>query len=371
MALTNFAALTDEQKTVWSKDFWSAARNYSFINKFAGTGPNAAVQRISELTKDDKGSRAVITLVADLVGDGVAGDNTLEGNEEALKSYDQVVTFDQLRHANAHLGRMADQKSVVNFREQSRDKLAYWMADRMDQLAFLTLSGVSYSFTNNGATRTGSQLPSLEYAADVSAATTNRYLRWVGSTDVLASGATASVAAGDTPTYQSIISLKAYAKTHYIRGIPGAGGEEVFHMFLHPLAMAALRKDPDYIANLRNAGARGPSNELFAGASSSIMIEGVMIHEYRHVFNTTGASSGSKWGSGGTVDGCAGLFLGAQALAMADIGDAYWVEEGKDYENRQGISVGKMFGFKKPKFYSIYDSATEDFGVIRCDFSLA
>ena len=40
---------------------------------------------------------------------------------------------------------MADQKTVVNFREQSRDALAYAMADRMDQLAFLTLSGVAYT----------------------------------------------------------------------------------------------------------------------------------------------------------------------------------------------------------------------------------
>jgi hypothetical protein len=150
VSLTNFAALTNEQKTVWSRDFWAAARNASFINKFAGTGPNSMVQRIPELTKDEKGARAVITLVADLVGEGVAGDNTLEGNEEAMKSFDQVIRIDQLRHANQHLGRMADQKSVVNFREQSRDKLAYWIGDRMDQIAFLTLTGVSYAFKNTG-----------------------------------------------------------------------------------------------------------------------------------------------------------------------------------------------------------------------------
>src|SRR5688500_2534929 len=36
VSLTNFAALTNEQKTVWSRDFWAAARNASFINKFAG-----------------------------------------------------------------------------------------------------------------------------------------------------------------------------------------------------------------------------------------------------------------------------------------------------------------------------------------------
>lgn len=366
MAFTNFASLTNEELTVWSREFWSAARNASFINKFASTGQNAMVQRITELKKDEKGARAVITLVADLVNDGTVGDNELDGNGEALQSYDQVIRIDQLRHYNENLGRLAEQKSVVNFREQSRDKLAYWMADRIDQLAFLTLSGVAYSNKNIGGTRTGSQLPNLEYAADVSAPSTNRHLRW-DATNGLVAGNTAAVAAEDTPSYAMIVALKAYAKTHYIKGIQGPGNEEYFHLFLTPMAMSKLRLDPDYLANLRNAGVRGASNELFAGASSSVMIEGVMVHEFRHVYNTVGLSSGNKWGAGGTVDGCRALFCGAQALGFADIGEAYWVEEGKDFQNRQAISVGKMFGFLKPKFYSIYDAATEDFGVIACD----
>ena len=87
MATTNFAALTSEQLTVWSRDFWRVARNNSFINQFAGSGSNAMVQRITELTKSEKGARAVLTLLADMTGDGVTGDNTLEGNEEQLKAF--------------------------------------------------------------------------------------------------------------------------------------------------------------------------------------------------------------------------------------------------------------------------------------------
>ena len=106
MATTNFAALTSEQLTVWSRDFWRVARNNSFINQFAGSGSNAMVQRITELTKSEKGARAVLTLLADMTGDGVTGDNTLEGNEEQLKAYDIVVQLDQLRFANRLAGRL-------------------------------------------------------------------------------------------------------------------------------------------------------------------------------------------------------------------------------------------------------------------------
>ena len=50
MANTNLAALTSNQLQMWSRDFWRVARNMSFINQFAGTGSNAMVQRITELT---------------------------------------------------------------------------------------------------------------------------------------------------------------------------------------------------------------------------------------------------------------------------------------------------------------------------------
>lgn len=363
--LTNFAALTSEQKTVWSMDLWKQARNQSFINKFLGKGPMSLVQHITELKKTEKGARAVITLLADLTGDGVAGDRTLEGNEESMQTFDQVIRIDQLRHANRHEGRMADQKSVVEFRGNSRDTLAYWLADRIDQLAFLTLSGVSYAKTNKGVNRVGSDLQFLEFAADVTAPTTNRRLRWDGTNKTLvANAATSSIAATDTPTWNMLVQLKAYAKDRYIRGV-SENGEETFHAFLTPSAMAKLKMDNDYMLNLRHAQDRSGTNPLFTG--SSVKIDGIYLHEFRHVYNTANAASGSKWGSGSLVDGCQILFCGAQSLGMADIGAPEWVEKGFDYENQQGISVGKILGFKKPTFGSIYENGSvEDFGVISC-----
>lgn len=368
MATTNFAALTDEQKTIWSRDLWKAARNNSFLNRFTGTGNNAMVQRITELTKSEKGARAVITLVADLEGDGVVGDNQLDGNEETIKAYDQVIQIDQIRNANRHKGRMADQRSVVNFRTASKDVLAYWLADRIDQMAFLTLSGVEYSKKNTGADRdANSQLSTLEFAADVSAPSTNRHLRWDATTG-LEPGDTSAVDTPDTPSYEMLVEAKAYAKTQYLRGIRGSGNEEYFHVFMTPQGMAKMKMDPDYLANVRSAGPRSEKNTLFSG--SIIMQDGLVIHEFRHVYNTSGAAAGSKWGSGGAVDGQRILMCGAQALGLADLGNPYWVEEGKDYENQQGISIGKILGFKKPVFRSQVTGSDEDFGVICLDTAI-
>lgn len=361
---TNFSLLTDEQKTWWARDLWKNARNMSFVNKFLGSGPNSVIQHITELKKTNKGNRCVITLLADLEGDGTVGDRQLEGNEEAMKTYDQVIRYDQMRHANKHEGRMADQKSVVGFRENSRDVLAYWLADRIDQLAFLTLAGRSYTLYPNGATRVGSDFPHLEFAADVSPPTSRRTFRWNGTTKTLvAGGGTNTVTADDTPMWELFVQLKAEAKDRYIRGVKGSGGDEVFHAFLTPQAMAKLKLDPTYMLNVRSAQKRSETNPLFTG--SSVEIDGIVFHEFRHVPNTVGMASGSKWGALGTIDGCQILFCGAQALGMADIGNPIWVEKGFDYDNQQGISIAKMVGFLKPKYNSIYDSNTvQDFSVL-------
>jgi N4-gp56 family major capsid protein len=216
---------------------------------------------------------------------------------------------------------------------------------------------------NNGVARTGSDLQFLEFAADVATPTSMRRLRWDSANNALVqSGATSAVTAADTVSYKLLVLLKAYAKTQYMRGIR-ENGEETFHVFLTPQAMAKLKLDPDYIANLRYAATRGDSNELFTGGT--VKVDGLYIHEFRHVYNTSGAASGSKWGAAGAIDGCQMLFCGAQALAMADIGDATWVEKGFDYDNQQAISTGKIAGFLKPRFNSIYSGNTvQDFGAL-------
>lgn len=365
MALTNFGLLTTEQKTIWSMDLWKQARNMSFTNQFLGNGPNALIQHITELKRTEKGTRAVITLLADLEGDGIAGDRTLEGNEEAMKTYDQVIRYDQLRHANRIEGRMADQKSIVEFRNNSRNVLAYWLSDRIDQMSFLTLAGFGYQYQNSaiGTTRTGSDLQYLEFAADVTAPTSKRYGRWNASTPAIEWGTgTGSVAATDVLKWELFVQAKAYAKDHYIRGVKEAGGEETYHAFLTPSAMASLKLDSTYRDNLRHAQPRGNGNSLFTG--TAVKIDGIYLHEFRHVPNTRLSPSGSKWGAASAVDGSVVLFCGAQSMGMADIGNPSWDEESFDYGNQSGISISKMLGFKKPVFYSQYEKSTEDFGVL-------
>lgn len=396
MATTNFAALVTNQKMVWSRDVWKTARQNSFIMQMAGKGANAVIQRVTELTKSEKGTKAVITLVPDLEGDGVMGDAALEGNEESAKAYDQSIEIDQLRNANQSAGKLADQKSVVTFRETSRDLLGFWAADRVDQLAFLTLSGVDYRMKTDGSLRPGfthdgtaysrntTTAPvgyafyDLAFAADVTAPSTNRYYRWDGTNKALVAGDTTAIVAADTPSYAMLVEMKAHAKLRRLRSIQGGAGMELYHVWLHPKAMAKLKLDADFLANVRSAGVRGNSNPLFSGAV--ITVDGLVIHENVHVFNTLGATTGTsinagtpgyKWGANADKNGCRILMLGAQALAFADIGIPEWDERNHfDYGNKPGIAIQKILGFKKPVFYSPTDGADEDFGVLAVDVAI-
>lgn len=372
MTATNFAALDDHAKKVWSRDVWHQARNQMFTSRFMGTSSNSMIQRITELTKSERGTMAVVTMVPDITGDGVTGDGVLDGNETEMKAVQEAVQIDQLRNAVTNTGRVADQKTIVNFREQAKDQLSYWLADRWDQLSFLTLAGLTYDKNTDLSTR-GGNLPNLSFAADVSAPSSERYMSI--SSGALIDGDNTALTAADTISYDLLVQLQAEAKTRYVRGIRGAGGSEFYHLFLHPLAMAKLKTDPDFKENARHALDRGSNNTLWKGGESYI-VDGIHIHEFRHVPTTRGLAAASKWGATGNVEGCRAILCGAQALAAVDLDNGYWDErDHKDYGNTLGISYGKMGGMKKPKYLFAKGAASngtvkQDYGVIAIDMAI-
>jgi len=364
MSQTNFAGLTTKQKMIWSRDVWEAARDKMFIKKFIGKGSGAMIQQINDLTKTEKGEQCIMFLVADLIGDGVIGDNEREGQEEGMQSYEQVITIDLMSHGVKNKGKMSDQKTVINFREHAKDKLSYWLANRLDQLAFLTLSGISYAYNNNGSARLSTAFSQLAFAANVAAPTSKRSLMWDGS--ALAASVTGNITSGYVPNYKMITSLVAYAKDHYIKPLMN-GGKEYYVLFVKPGTLAALKNDTDYKNAVVSGNVRGDNNPWFTGAS--VTIDGVVIHEHNLVYSTTGATT--KWGAGNAINGTRSLLCGAQALGMADLGTPEWDEKTFQYGSQTGINIDKMVGFLKPKFYSIYDGSDQDFGCICVDHYLA
>lgn len=362
MAATDFGALTIAQKRLWAQEVWQAGRDQSFFfaNGFIGNSEsdtNKVISRVTKLSETERGMECVMQLVQDLQGDGVVGDNMLEGNEEQMINDAQVIRIDQLRHGVKSKGEMAEQATVLRFRKVGKEKLGFWLSDKLDELMFLTLSGRSYTLLTTGQTRAKSQLPSLRFAGDVVAPSPNRQ-HYAGS-----ASSESSLTTNDKMSWATIVRAKARATTKRLRPIR-EGGRDYYCLVLHPLQMADLMLDPMYQNIVRTAEARGKDNPLFKGAS--VVVNGVVIMEHNKVFNTLGLAPGNKWGAGGLVEGAQAIFLGAQAGGLATIGEMFWKEASStDYENRPGIATGRKIGMLKPQFVSLYDGgAREDFGTI-------
>ena len=365
MAETDFGALDSTRKIVFDRMIWQDGRDMSFwhANGFMGRGTedmSKPVHLVNSLTATDKGEKCIMQLVQDLTSDGVVGDNELYGNEESLVNDEIEIVIDQIRNGVRSKGRMSRQVSVVNFRKMARKKLGYWIADKLDELGFLTGTGLSYALRLDGSARTaGSQLPQLNFAAAVSAPTGRRVMHAGAATS------TASITAADTITWNTIVEACAFAKRAHMKPVR-VSGKSTYIIVLSTEQLRDLKQDPTYQSNVRSAGPRGDKNPLFSKAVA--MIDDIVIHETNRVPTTLGLASGSKWGAGNDVDGAHGLLLGAQALGYAEIkGEASGYDEldNTDYGARQGNAISRMIGYLKPKFDSIWDDNTEqDFGVI-------
>jgi N4-gp56 family major capsid protein len=225
-------------------------------------------------------------------------------------------------------------------------------------MMFLTAAGRSYGLKTNGSSReAGSQLEQLKYASDVTAASSNRI--------VYAGSATSegTLTASDKFSWETIVRSCTYAHRKGIRPIRQKG-KEYYAIVISPEQKRDLLLDNTYQTIVGRAAERGHNNPLFTNALA--VVSGAILYEHRKVFNTTGMTSGSKWGSGGTVDGAQAQLMGAQALGFATIGAAKWAESDKtDYGNRPGVAYGQTFGILKPKFKPTASStAREDYGTV-------
>lgn len=251
---------------------------------------------------------------------------------------------------------MSEQRTVLRFRGLARNKLSFWLGDKLDELMFLTVSGRAYTLKLDGSTRSlASQLPQLAFAGGVTAPSSAR----VVFPNAVVSEAT--VTAADTMTWKFIVKICAFAKFKRIKPVK-LQGKDYYAIVMSPQQARDLKTDTDYMTNVGRAQQRGDKNPLFTGAFA--IIDGVALFDHPKVYNTTGTAT--KWGAGSLIEGAQAMLYGAQALGFARIGDPVFEEsDNTDYKNRQGIGYGRMIGMLKPVFRSIYDSNTaQDFGAI-------
>lgn len=319
---------------LWYKDLWADVPTMLFMTRFMGAGSNNPIQLVTDLSKNP-GDKIHIGLSTKLSGDGVTGDSELEGNEEAISSYEQSVDINQLRHAVRLTGRMDEKKVAYSMRQDAKEKLKIWWAERIDQEIIWKLSGrTDKTFANTPTAPTSDR---IVYANDA--------------------GATASLTADEVFDTKMIDAAKqtALLATPKVRPIRLSDqqhrGLAVYVLIIHPYQATDLRQDPVWNQAQRDANVRGSSNPILSGALG--IYNGVVVYEHESIYAWNGGAA--------SIPVARGLLLGQQAAVFAVGRNDTWVEKSFDYGNKWGISAGRIFGVQKTKFNS------KDYGVIACD----
>ena len=344
MATTAYTVNSSETVKLWRKKLAREALKATWFGKFIGDSSDDLVQVFDE-TKKSAGDRITVILRMQLTGDGVLGDGTLEGNEEALTTYTDNLFIDQLRHAVRSAGKASDQRISFSVREEAMMGLKDWWAGRLDTAFFNQICGntaqTDTRYTGNNAT--------------IAPDSAHVYRPNSRANDQ-------SLTTGDEMTLPLIDVLVGMAKlmTPVIRPLK-VNGEDKYVMFLHTNQVTQLRTNTStgqwldiQKAAITGDGSKG--NPIMTGALGEY--NGVVLHESTRV--TLGVNSSTGVAVSNTRRA---VLCGAQAATAAfGQGQSFeefdWNEELFDYGNQLGVESGCIFGIKKLRFNSA------DFGTI-------
>lgn len=342
MATTNYGPNNPLAVKLWSKRLFREALKATFFSKFMGEEDTNVLQVKTETSKGP-GDRITIGLRMQLTAPGVLGDGTLEGNEEALVTYSDNVTIDQLRNAVRSQGQMSDQRIPFSVREESYSGLRDWYAGRLDQSWFNQLCGntaqTDVRYTGNQATTAPS------------------------SGNILIQGQTTENSLTSSDTFNLNLIDKAVAlattATPMIRPMV-VNGQPYYVAFLHPYQVYNLRTNTSTgqwldIQKAAMTGGDVEDNPIFTGALG--VYNNVILHQDYRIPNALQTNGTAKANTARAV------FAGAQASIMAfgqknSDQEMSWVEELFDYGNQLGVSAGMIYGLKK----SVFNST--DFGTV-------
>jgi len=367
--MANTVTIDALRQELWSKELLDdVMRDVKNVMQFVGEDNNNIVQVSRELGKKG-GDTETFGLVTRLSGDGVTGDDELEGNEEALNSYSEQVAIDQIRNAVRLKGKLDAQKVVYDQIKPARENLRIWMKEFIIRQIFLKLGGVTNTTLKdtNGVSISGralwSNTPDYIPDADEAAGTGARYLcANTGGTDALGTS--------DKMTLDLVTKAATIAKLANPQIQPlDIDGDSFYVMFLHPLQARDIRLSSDWKTAQQNARERSEKNPVFKGAlgfwSNVLLLENEFV-PWLDVSEAGNSFRGAAVGTDCAVDCARALLCGRQAALMAECTnpEALVVEQ-FDYKNKDGVAASFIGGIQKAVFNS------KEFGVIAVDTAAA
>jgi len=331
-----------------------------WTRKFMGKGetPTKPLWQLTNL-EADSGEQITYDLNMQLKQVPTQGDNLIEGKEEGLVFYSDVVYIDQLRGGIDCGGRMTRKRTLHDLRKIGKARGTDWWARLFDETIFMYLSGsrgtnaeyiepTTFSgYANNSFTAPDSQ--HIVYGgtatSQATVATTDKF----GVDAIDRCVAIAGMMGGGTAGIPQITPANIEGEDQFLCVIDEwqafdmrtGAGTNGWAEIQKALATALGNKSP-FIT-----GALGIHN-------------GVVIHKHQNVVRFT------NYGANSDVAASRALFLGVQAgtIAFGSPGKDLrfgWTEESKDAGNKVAIYTNTIVGIKKVTFNGL------DFGVMCID----
>lgn len=350
MGATEFALNNALAVQRWSTSLAVEAEKNQYFRKFMGTGEDVMIKVVQDLNKG-AGDKVTFGLRMQLAGDGIEGDNVIEGTsaEEALDFYSDYLFIDQRRKGTKSKGKMSEQRVPYNLREQGRNALSTWFAEDFDEQIMMYLAGAR-------------GVDTTFHVATGYTGRANNTLTAPDSTHLIYGNTCTGKSDMDSTDKMDLAAVdRLVAKSETIDPAIQPfmiNGEKKFVLLMHTWQAFDLRSASstnDWIDIHKNTD--GKDSMIYQNALGEYA--GVILHKHRNVirFNDYGS---------GAVTAARALFLGAQAAVVAfggggGAGRYSWNEDKDDRGNALAITAGAIYGVKKSRFNSL------DFGVIALD----
>jgi hypothetical protein len=348
MADLRFGTSDNETVKVWSKILYGEFNKALELSPLIGEGAGHAIRRLTELEKS-AGDRIRMQMVPQLVGEGYTTGETLTGKEEALGSYTQDVTIDELSKPVDLIpkGSMSEQRVWHDLRSDAREALKDWFSTQLSVAAFMHWAGyLGVNITVEGETW---PVTAKRYLFNAITAATNV---------IRAAGAATDQVLTSTDLFTLPLIDKAVAKAKLLN--PGlkpfmVGGRKKYVLYIHPAQTYSLRTDTTNKGwldiSMQTGSASEQEKRLYEGAIGEW--NGVIIREHEHV--APGYHS-TTFAEITTVRRA--VLVGADSMMLA-FGSAskgptrfLWREQRDDYERKWGVAATLILGMKKSTFNS-------------------
>ncbi len=324
----------------WAKDLFPLILSSMELNTILGTDENAIIQRRTELAKGE-GDVVKVGLVLPLAGEGVVGNNPVEGNEEKLVFKDFSVTIEELNHAVDTGGRMEEQRVPYDLMQIAKTGLQRWWSEKLNAAAWAALCG-----------DTSFQIAGLTFAQAPTAPDSGHWLR------VNDAASDAAMTSADVMDLTFLDRMKQRAEMpasgcYKVRPL-GIGGKNFYRVFLHTYCFDQLRTN-------MNVGQWGDLQK----AAGKLAVPNVEF-EYNRLLVSKSENVRPSPTNGSVYRN---VLLGAQAavFAFGGAGESKsttmaFVPYEKDAKRFVMVRGGGIFGVKKT-FFTL-SGADRDYGII-------